>query len=301
VEATRWSVEDCPPAFRIPAVLTALPLWAKEDPQAALAAVSEWEKWRSDVREVLQIGLVRGWYDRDPEEAARYIAEKEAGLGQQRALSTYVRVLTQRKGAEATMRWAESVSEDVGEGAYKLAVYRQVGGALPLFDHQAALRWCDAHCDGRFGNNLRSIIARRWALYDGAAALAWLKIAPESHERKVAVRLVFSIGGNQELDAALAWMAAQPRGEDGDLEPWIRPAIPVYARLLARSAPLEAIAWAERIEDEEEREIVLVDVVRIWRNADVDAAEAWLGQSSLSEEAREKARKPKPLPGAPPA
>jgi hypothetical protein len=113
------------------------------------------------------------------------------------------------------------------------------------------------------------------------------------------VRLVFSIWGNRELDASLAWMAAQPRGEDGNLEPWIRPAIPVYARLLARSAPLEAIGWAERIEDEEEREIVLTDVARIWRTQDEGAAEAWLGQSSLSEEAREKARKPKPVPGGP--
>ena len=85
-------------------------------------------------------------------------------------------------------------------------------------------------------------------------------------------------------------MAAQTAGEP---DPWLRPIFPVYARLLAVDSPADAIEWAERIEADEDREIVLVKVARAWRRVDEAASEAWLQQSSLSEEAREKVRAPK--------
>jgi hypothetical protein len=76
----------------------------------------------------------------------------------------------------------------------------------------------------------------------------------------------------------------------GEPEAWLQPVFPVYARLLSADSPADAIEWAERIEGDEEREIVLTEVVRTWRQIDEDAAEAWLLQSSLSEGAREKVR-----------
>jgi len=63
--------------------------------------------------------------------------------------------------------------------------------------------------------------------------------------------------------------------------------------LLAEDSPARAIEWAEQIEGSEEREIVLVDIARTWRERDEAAAEAWLLRSPLSEEAREKARTPR--------
>ncbi len=52
----------------------------------------------------------------------------------------------------------------------------------------------------------------------------------------------------------------------------------------------EAIQWAERIEEEEVRETVLVKVARVWRYLDEAAAEEWLLRSSLSEEAQSASR-----------
>ena len=66
----------------------------------------------------------------------------------------------------------------------------------------------------------------------------------------------------------------------------------IYARLLSVDDPVEAIRWAERIENDPERETVLIGIARVWRHLDEAAAEAWLVQSSLSEAAREKARTP---------
>ena len=60
----------------------------------------------------------------------------------------------------------------------------------------------------------------------------------------------------------------------------------------AEDAPTDAIKWAKRIENEAERETVLIQVARVWRYLDEAAAERWLLQSSLSPEAREQVRAP---------
>jgi hypothetical protein len=135
---------------------------------------------------------------------------------------------------------------------------------------------------------MRSIIARRWVRSDGAAALAWLSdAAPEGHDKNLAVRASFALWGQIDREATLAWMETQAAGEPGT---WLQPAFPVYARLLSEDSPADAIEWAERIEGDEEREIVLTEVASAWRLRDEAATEAWLLQSSLSEEARDKVR-----------
>jgi len=285
--ASRWSVEQSPPGYRLAAVLTSVSLWAAADPQAAAIATEQWSMQNPDVREGVQIALVRGWFTTDPVELARYIEGIEMGYARQRSLATYIRATIQTQGIEAAVRWAESVSDD--DATYKMAVYRQMAAALPLFDQAAVLRWCEAHCEGPHGNNMRSIIARRWARTDGAAALAWLAdAAPEGHEKDLAVRATFALWGQLDRGAVLAWMETQTA--TGEPQAWLRPVIPVYARLLSEDSPADAAAWAERIEADEEREIVLGQVLRAWRQVDADAADAWLLQSSLSEETREKLR-----------
>jgi hypothetical protein len=268
--------------------MTSLTLWAGSDPQAAANAAEQWATQNPDVRDAVRVALVRGWFTADPAELAQYIYDIGMGFTRQRALATYLRAVIQAQGIEAAVRWAESVSDD--DATYKMAVYRQMAAALPLFDHEAVLRWCDAHCEGPHGNNMRSIIARRWVRSDGAAALAWLSdTAPEGHDKNLAVRASFALWGQIDREAALAWMEPRTAGEP---EAWLQPIFPVYARLLSEDSPADAIEWAERIEGDEEREIALTEVVRAWRQIDEDAAEAWLLQSSLSEEAREKVRDP---------
>jgi hypothetical protein len=288
-EASRWAVEKSPPIYRFAAVLCSVTAWAEADPQAAEIAAQQWvaQKQHADLRTVLRIALVRGWFAANPSELAQFIRDMDMGLGRQGALSSYIRTVIQTQGIDAVVRWAESVPDD--DATYKTAVYRQVAAALPLFDHEAGMRWCEAHCDGPHGNNLRSILARRWVRNDGAAALAWLSNAPEGHEKNLAIRSAFAVWEQLDREAALGWMVAQTIAEP---DPWLRPIFPVYTRALAEDSPADAIEWAERIEGAEEREIVLIEVARAWRRVDEAATEAWLLQSSLSEEAREQVRAP---------
>ena len=93
---------------------------------------------------------------------------------------------------------------------------------------------------------------------------------------------------------AAAWMKAGIRAADGAPEPRVRRLSAAYAELLIPESPAEAIEWAERVEDEGERERLLTRIARAWRWQDEAAAESWLRESPLSEEHRELARQGPP-------
>jgi hypothetical protein len=288
-EATRWAADWSPIFYRSAAMMVTLPYWIAADLQSAMVAVQGWVLYRPDLREAASRALVVGWYEAGHPGLTQYIYDLGAGFDQQTALATYLRVAIAKEGGDAVIRWAESVSED--DAAYKLAVYRQVASALPISDHAAAMRWCEAQCDGPYGKNLRQLIAMRWALRDGPAALVWLSSAPDGYERNLAIRATFAEWIRQDPEEVLGWMAEQTG--DGEPPAWLAPVDPVYAMLLAhRRSPTDAIAWAKRIEKDLEREVTLIKIARIWRASDEARAEAWLETSPLSEEARAQVRDP---------
>jgi hypothetical protein len=286
-DASNWARTKSPTDYRSAAVFSAVTVWAEVDPETATSIAWPWASIPAFER-IVPTALVSGWFAaNDPPELAQWIRNLPAGVPRQRTIAAYIRVVIQKKGAEAVKRWAESLPDD--DATYKLAVFRRVVSALSKLDPEAGVSWCDTHCDGPYGNNMRSLIARSWVVDDGPSALAWLSSVSEGYERDHAVRLTFAKWARTDREAALTWMATQTTGEP---EPWLQSIYPVYAKLLAADAPADAIQWAERIEGDSERESVLIGVARVWRYLDEAAAEDWLLQSSLSEEAREKVRAP---------
>jgi hypothetical protein len=284
-EASRAALAKFNPLTQGVALPVALRVWAEIDPQTATQIAWSWTDTHPHLQSVIPPALIRGWFAAgDPPELRQFIQDLGMGLYQQRALSAYVRILIQKKGSLALTRWAESVSEE--EPKYKLAVYRQAAAALEQFDHDEALSFCAKHCDGEFGENLRTMIARRWMRRDGAGALTWLQNAPESDEKNFAARNTFALWARREPENAIAWMKARVQGEP---DPWLKPIFPVYAIALGPTEPLEAIRWAEGLEKPDEQEFVFIEIARAWRKTDQAAADAWLEQSPLSEQARMKA------------
>ena len=284
-EAANWAKKKSPLNYRTAAVYAALRVWAEADPQAAASVAWPW-MLEPTLEPIVPIALVRGWFAaNDPPGLAQWLRELPPGIFRQRVIAAYIRVVIQTQGSEAVLRWAESLPDD--DATYKLAVYRRVVDALSQLDVEAAIRWCDTHCDGPYGNNMRSLIARNWVVRDGPSALGWLSSAHADSERDLAVQLTFALWARRDREAALGWMVAQTTGEP---DPWLRAIYPIYAKLLAVNAPAEGIEWAGRIEDDGIRERVLIDIARVWRHHDEAAAEDWLLQSSLSEKARELVR-----------
>jgi hypothetical protein len=284
--ASRWAATKSPVGYRLSAILAAFPLWVAVDPEAALAANQEWEK-HPTARDGLHIGLVRGWYARSPTELHDFIRTLDVGFTRQRLLAIYIRLLLQEQGPDAVIGWAESIPDD--DESYTTDVYRQVAVALPAFDLDAAFRWCQAHCDGPDADNLRSIIAMRWAqLGGGLDALTWLGNAPQSPDRDGSLSRVFDEWMAQAPDEAEAWLVARSQAEDA--EPWLSLLYWNYAVRRMEVAPAEAVEWGARVEDPQDRQRLLVMLARMWRAKDEAAAEAWLSQSPLPEDARARAR-----------
>ena len=76
-------------------------------------------------------------------------------------------------------------------------------------------------------------------------------------------------------------------GPEG-VEPWFLPAVDRYAMNIGAERPLEALRWAEVIQDKALRENAIIQIARRWREVDESAADAWIEQSPLSAEVREQ-------------
>jgi hypothetical protein len=140
------------------------------------------------------------------------------------------------------------------------------------------------------GDGVRGLVAQRWALADGRAAMAWATTrAPREIDRVVTSALRGWIrsdpGGLSE------WMEERVRAE-GPRPAWLDGLLSAYAGLLAGGEPELALHWAGEIEDRDAREQSQLAVFGHWQKRDEEAAEAWIEGSSLSEVARARAREP---------
>jgi len=287
-QASLWSFQ-APLGYRVVAIVPAVELWAQADPLTAAQNARVASVDSGTANQAAQIAVVRGWFFSGQPGLVDYIRDLGEGIDQQRAISIFVREMIRRDGAEAAMAWAEGLPDE--PKLLKLAAFRQVGSELAMQDLPKALHWCDVHCGGPFGDGVRKLIGTRWAAQDGPAAMEWLSKAPEGMERDLAVRVAFFTWSGKNQAEAFAWLAAH--GVD-HVEPWLRPAVVIYARLTSADSPSEALKWAALIPDDAERELTMVRIARRWRLQDEAAAEAWLEQSPLSEEDRQSARSPDP-------
>ena len=293
-EAMTWTFKHASPLYQNEAARTVVEIWAEADPAAAVVAVeTALPEADEDVARIAERALVRGWYQVDPPGLEQYMYGLGSGIKRQRALFAYVLSLTQAKGSDAAIGWAESIPEE--DLRYKHEVYRQLMAGLSWADTPAAMRFCESNCDGRFGSGLRNVLVRMMLRRgdDGGEVVEWVARPPEENETQRKDKLhslwvAYSTWAYRDRDAAVAWMGEKTANEE--VEPWVRVLYGEYARQLAADSPAEAIQWAERVEDEADRELTLIRIARHWRMKDEEAAEAWLAQSSLSDSAREQAR-----------
>lgn len=284
--ATQYAIEKPALTLRPIAVAGAVEQWASQDPLAAAEGIRRVTSGiRGTVSEVAEVALMRGWFD-----SGQYAGLEDylLGLGptfeQQRCIAAFARRMVQRAGPDVARQWAEALPEE--PFFFKIAAYRQVGSELTKADPAAGRAWCDEYCEGPFGKGIRQIVARRWAEQDAPAALEWLSKAPESGDRKIAVTTAYRRWWQLDQDAAARWL--ESIGIDG-MQPWLAPAVGIYAPVLARTDPQEALQWAA-VADDDRKTSVLISIARSWHEQDPAAADAWIEQSPLSPQQRKRAR-----------
>jgi hypothetical protein len=289
VAAAEWTIKHSAPLSVRPIVAeTAIETLAISNPQLARDIMEKYILSVSGLMgEVVQAGFVRGWFISGEPGLMDFIKDMGPAWPQRRHIEIVLDEMIHRDGLEATVEWLEDFPDD--DVRFKRTVYRAAARELVKADLPTALAFCERHCDEKVGEHTRALLARQWAAVDGPAAMEWVSKAPAGDERDRAVWATFSDWRTYDADGLMAWVDAM--GPDG-VEPWFYPATELVAMWKSWESPLEAYRWAAHIPDESRRERALVTISWRHRMADEEAAEAWLVQSPLSDEARDKARNP---------
>lgn len=286
-----WSRFDAPGAFswarswptRWSDTLMAEALWAwgYRDGVAAMQALEATGDPELIAR--LRPSLMEGWLrSEDRARATEYVASIDEPK-RRRRLTFVLAAEAARDGADTAIAWVESVPEDL-PNAFKQGAFYHAASAIARYEPRRAADWFVAHRDAWYSEGSLDVIARKWVLhYDPLPVFEWLLGLPavegeRANELPDAVAGAFRMWLDKDREAASEWLAS--------VLPDVRldGAIAELVRTGARSAPENAAAWAERIQDPKQRRRSLLIAGRNWVDVDPVAARAWLEAGDFPED-----------------
>lgn len=278
--------------------------WAMRDPSAALEAYKDILARLPGLSEEMFVGLLAGWLYSGEDGLDDFLA----GLSREQQDKGITRVaarIMRTGGIESMMAWSNSIAANAAyEKRFKRLAFRRGLRMVGRWDPERTAAWAMEHADKEYATDAPRIVAGLWGKRDGLAAMRWVRAHPDEASHELAVREAFRTWLGSDRERAVAWI------ESETLTAFHDPAIVFYAKDLEGRAPEEAIGWCERVSDSDERLRCLKRAATKWYQGDAVAAETWLQQSPLDEDARRAARTPpekmrdlkrKARPGQPPA
>ena len=265
----------------------AIQSWALRHPEEARMAAEEIIADQPGFRSVLIENLGLGWtYSGHPGVVA-FVGDLPTVL-RSRANVAMVGAQTRRLGAAGLLSWADEVLVELeGDREFQRGFFRRVAHAAGQREPERTAVWVGEHAGSAYAYDGPRIVGQHWVNRDPAAAFEWLSAGKADEETADAIRRVLTRWFEQDRPAAEDWLESAERTTLPDS------ALDYYAQDLVKRLEIEmAISWAESIRDESLREASLGTVATPWYRREPAAAEAWLQQSSLSEEAREAVRHP---------
>ncbi len=265
----------------------AIQVWAQRDPAAARLAVEQIGTDTPTVLGALRHALVAGWVHspRGQEGLTDFIADLPPLQPRAKLIETVARELVRGGGAEAALGWAEPVLRDEGyEPVFKRSVFKAVAGAAAQWDPERTAAWAVEHSGADYATEAVAIVAKHWGRRDGEAAIAWLGEQPAGELRDQATREAFGGWSRADPRRAAAWLDAEQPAALRD------PALEFKARRIVDYEPELAVGFCERVEDSARQQSCLESTAKKWYAKDAVAAETWLQQSSLDDEARSRVR-----------
>lgn len=258
--------------------------WATRDPIEALRAYDETIASDPSLSEDLMPRLVTGWLNSGEGGLVEYI-EDLSDYKQEIAIARVIGKAMRDGDTDAAMAWVESiVRNDAYEPMFKKRVFRRGIRILGLPEPELVAAWAMEHEGQAYAVDAPRIVAGRLGWHDGPAAMQWVRDLPQEEFPKLAIRGAFLSWYRSDREAAVTWL------ESETLTAFHAPAIAYYANDLSKREPEAAIAWCERILNSDDQLSCLEPAAAKWFQRDPVAAEAWLQQSSLDEEARRAAR-----------
>jgi hypothetical protein len=261
--------------------------WASRDPMKTIDSV--------DVEEAaVRRSLVRGWYESGVPGLPDYVINAGASRAGQNLIASYALELSSDLGAQGVAEWIDSVRGRTDlEPIMITHAHRKGISAMAVADVEAAIAYCDLHCDEPYADSARARLADRLGMLGQAErAIAWVEGSRDANQedRGRAGRMAFRAWLRADHDAALGW-ADEALGKYKD-ESWFSPLARLALGFHTRREPEAALVWVEILPEGQEQEDALIKIARRWRKLDENAAEAWIETSPLDDEARAKARTP---------
>ena len=176
--------------------------WSSQDPMAAVAAGNEKD---AEIRR----SIVRGWYESGLPGLSDFVLSRGTSQVGQHYMGLYAAELS-HDGAEGVEEWIDSVRarrEDLNPSVI-VHVHRKGMVGMAGADTEAAIAYCDIHCDEQYADSARSRLADRlgW-LGHGERAIDWIEASEDANpaERTLAGRAAYTLWFKTDRDAALAW------------------------------------------------------------------------------------------------
>ena len=254
--------------------------WAARDPVAAGQALVTTSKLREKDLAPVFFALAQGWNASGEPGVEAYLKAMSSDANRQIAISGLIADKVRRNGIEETIEWAENLIDDGSD--FKLRAFRRVAGAVADEDPIRAAAWAESQVDGRWGIGLVRPVAQHWARKDGRAAMEWLRGFPEAPDQARGFEDGYRAWLRNDREAAREWLREQ------EIDALLDPVVAIYARSTARDDPAEAIPWVLRMQHEAARLETLEVVARAWMHHDRDAARAWIANSELDQDARNR-------------
>jgi len=265
----------------------AIRVWAQRDPSAARQSADQIGADFPVLQPALWEALATGWA-RSPqgqEGLADFIADLPPQNPRHQLIEALARELVRGGGAEAALGWAEPILRGEGyEPLFKRSVFRAVTGAAAQLDPERTAAWAEEHLGADYATDGVVIVAKHWGRRDGEAAMAWLGEQPAGELRDQAVHEAFGEWTKTDPRSAQAWLVEEKPAALRD------PALEFKAKRIVDIEPEVALGFCERIEDSARQQSCLESTAKSWYARDAVAAEIWLQQSSLNEEARGRVR-----------
>ena len=276
----RWPMQFAPVARQ--ALLRG---WGRRNNSAAL----QWIEGVPDPQQQSEdsLAVLSGWAESgDPEIWVR-LPRMATSLAREGAISTAMLWVMAREGTDEMIARVEQVPDNSGPD-FKWNAMLNAAGLLAIRDPDVAFDFASRHAENPMGSGMLRRVGITWSRIDPDAAMSALLALPPSEERDWGLDQTYLTWLRRDRRAALAWL---PESAAGD--PRYAPLAKHYAVFRAqtgsdRGASIrEAIEWAERVGEEEERHKALIRLGVLWLSYEPDAAADWIAERGIEREVRE--------------
>ena len=266
-----------------PDMLAALAGWVSADPQAASDWYASLEKTSKDSyanQDYLKMGMVHGLANADPGLATAFVLEHAAGgdKSARQMIGIIAQKIQQVEGPAEAARWAASLPSDELRGP----AMGHAASTYATSDPEGAAEWARSVADRPGGSHAVGVVSRQLARRDAPAAVEWLESLGDSPASHSGYHAAFESWAGNDPAAASQRLVEMPPSRARDF---------AISGLVSRTRwedPHAAITWANEIAEPQRRETALVTAGQAFMHRNRSAAQEWLANSGLSEQAQKR-------------